>query len=406
MGSLAAERPTDFEHPDRSPAERIGLARLTKLAFEGGDLRPLWNALLTKVQRGQGTHGDVLDLSVIAQLHGDKALGLALQRDALAGQRLFLSPCAAARPALRVLALAAPLDMGGNMPIEFLLEGSDVELITLYVVPGRPLPDPLPEHDIAVVVASECEESREALIDIGHLAMRWPRPLLNPPGRIADLDRDRLHCVIAGIPGLAIPPTIRVPRDALLDERAFPITVRPPGSHGGVGLAKINDRRALETYLAERSDAEFFVSPFIDYSGADGLFRKYRVAVIDGVAFPGHMAILDQWNIWYLNAGMTTSAAKRAEEAAFMSGFETGFGARHRDALAEMAARLGLEYFTVDCAEDKNGRLLIFEADHTAIIHNMDPPELFPYKPPQMRKLFAAFVDMLKKRAASAHADA
>ena len=39
---------------------------------------------------------------------------------------------------LRVLALAAQMDIGGNTPIEFLLEGSDVELITLYVVPGLP----------------------------------------------------------------------------------------------------------------------------------------------------------------------------------------------------------------------------------------------------------------------------
>ena len=36
------------------------------------------------------------------------------------------------------------MDIGGNTPVEFLLEGSDIELITLYVVPGAPLPDPLP----------------------------------------------------------------------------------------------------------------------------------------------------------------------------------------------------------------------------------------------------------------------
>jgi len=41
---------------------------------------------------------------------------------------------------------------------------------------------------------------------------------------------------------------------------------------------------------------------------------------------------------------------------------------------------------------------LIFEADNTAVVHNMDLPDIFPYKPPQMRKIFDAFVAMLERR--------
>jgi hypothetical protein len=53
----------------------------------------------------------------------------------------------------------------------------------------------------------------------------------------------------------------------------------------------------------------------------------------------------------------------------------------------------------VDCAENKSGELLIFEADNTAVVHNMDSAELFPYKPPQMLAIFAAFATMLSDRA-------
>jgi hypothetical protein len=53
----------------------------------------------------------------------------------------------------------------------------------------------------------------------------------------------------------------------------------------------------------------------------------------------------------------------------------------------------------VDCAETRDGRLLVFEADNTAIVHDMDPPDVFPYKPPQMRKIFAAFTAMLSRHA-------
>ena len=61
--------------------------------------------------------------------------------------------------------------------------------------------------------------------------------------------------------------------------------------------------------------------------------------------------------------------------------------------------RIGLDYFTVDCAETEDGDLLMFEADNTAIVHDMDPPDIFPYKAPQMRKVFDAFAAMLCRRA-------
>ena len=111
------------------------------------------------------------------------------------------------------------------------------------------------------------------------------------------------------------------------------------------------------------------------------------------------MAIADRWDIWYLNAGMAYSESKRLEEANFMRTFDSAFAVRHQRALAAMTDRIGLDYFTVDCAENSSGELLIFEADNTAVVHNMDSPELYPYKPPQMRKLFDAFAAMLYRRA-------
>ena len=113
------------------------------------------------------------------------------------------------------------------------------------------------------------------------------------------------------------------------------------------------------------------------------------------------MAIADRWDIWYLNAGMAFSESKRLEEQRFMRDFDGDFAVRHQAALAAIADRVGLDYFTIDCAENRNGELLIFEADNTAVVHNMDSPQLFPYKPPQMRKIFDAFAAMLDRRARS-----
>jgi hypothetical protein len=395
-------------------ADRIGFARLTTMAFDGVDLRPLRDQILAKISDGTVDAGEALDLSLIAQLLGDKTMGLAVQEEVLAFHQLFRSPCSLGQPKLRVLALAAAMDMGGNTPIEFLLEQSGIELLTLYVVDGVELPVPLPDHDVAIVIASDSEECRDALRKIERSASGWPRPLLNPPQRVGNLDRDKLHRLLSGIKGLDIPATEAVTRvqlsglvlpqgaaaDIAADQR-FSIIIRPRGSHAGVGLAKIDDCAALGRYLLERPEQEFFVSRFVDYANADGLFRKYRIVFVDGRAYACHMAIADRWDIWYLNAGMAFSDSKRMEEASFMQTFDSAFAVRHQHALAALADQVGLDYFTVDCAENKSGELLIFEADNTAVVHNMDSPEVFPYKGPQMRKIFDAFASMVSRRAAA-----
>jgi hypothetical protein len=399
--------------PVRNPcADRIGFAKLTTMAFGGTDLRPLREELMSKVVGGTAGAGEGLDLSLIAQLLGDKQTGIAIQSEVLGFHQLFRSPCSAEKPKLRVLALAAAIDMGGNTPIEFLLEESGIELLTLYVIAGMELPEPLPDHDVAIVIASDSGECRDALRIIDRVAARWPRPMLNPPRLVCNLDRDKLHQLLRGIEGLDIPATVGVTRAQLSEvaqsnllfaaiaaELRFPIIVRPRGSHAGVGLAKLDDGAAVGRYLAERPEQEFFVSRFVDYAADDGLFRKYRVVVVDGRPYACHMAIADRWDIWYLNADMAFSESKRREEADFMRCFDSAFAVRHRNALAAMIDRVGLDYFTIDCAENRRGELLIFEADNTAVVHNMDSPEVFPYKPPQMRAIFEAFAAMLYRRA-------
>jgi hypothetical protein len=392
-------------------ADRIGFARITRMAFNGIDLSPLWQRLMEQVVDGSADAGCALDLSLIAQLLGERETGLQIQAEALAFHQLYRSPCSARPPRLRVLALAAAIDMGGNTPIEFLLEDSGIELQTLYVIDGMELPQRLPDHDVAIVVASDSEECRGALRIIDRAAVSWPRPLLNPPHLVGNQDRDKLHQLLAGIEGLDIPETFNMTRGQLSDlarsklslseisaETEFPVIIRPRGSHAGVGLAKLDDRDAIDRYLEERPEQDFFVSRFVDYASKDGLFRKYRVVFIEGRPYACHMAIADRWDIWYLNAGMSESAAKRLEEETFMRTFDAKFARRHRTALAEMADRIGLDYFTIDCAENKRGELLVFEADNTAVVHNMDSPAVFPYKPPQMRLIFEAFAAMLHRR--------
>jgi len=231
-----------LEVTEPNSADRIGMAKLAKMAFDGGDLRPLWRELVAKLYNGTAEAGEGLDMSLVAQLLGDKRTGLSIQQEVLKSHQLYRSPCASSNPRLRVLALAAPTDMGSNTPIEFLLEESAIELMVLYVVPGVELPAPLPDHDVAIVIASDSEDCRDALRKVDAAAPRWPRPLLNTPALVGGLDRDKLHRLLDGIEGLTIPATLVVTRERLEEvtrstdmladvaaDLAFPVIVRPRG---------------------------------------------------------------------------------------------------------------------------------------------------------------------------------
>ncbi len=180
----------------------------------------------------------------------------------------------------------------------------------------------------------------------------------------------------------------------------YPLIARPVNSHAGNGLCKIGSTTELEDYLRTQRDEEFYVAPFIDYRSDDGWFRKYRVVVIDGCPFAAHMAISQKWMVHYLNADMLSNEKNRAEEARFMDRFDSDFAIKHGEALREIDRRIGLEYYSMDCAETRDGRLLIFEIDSGAVVHSMDPIEVFPYKAPQMKRVFSAFREMLTSRIA------
>ena len=401
-----------------APDTLIGLRHLLRAAHQNEDLRPRGAELINHLQSQPDDANALMDLSLVLQLIGDHALAMTMQAEALQVRQLYHLPTLRNGEArLRVLAIMVSGDLMANTPLECLLGNSDVALDALYVTPENPLPQAVPEHDVLFIAVGESDRTQPVLEHLRALAAIWPRPVLNQPDRLQQLSRDRAASLLASAPGVCMPPTLRVDRQVLagiasgqaaissvLGEGAFPIIVRPLGSHAGKGLEKIGDAAELAGYLAQTDEPAFYVSYFIDYRNDDGQFRKYRLVLIEGRAYVCHVGISEHWMIHYLNAGMAESAAKRDEEAAIMRDFDDTFALRHKDALALIQERLGLDYVGLDCAETPDGALLVFEADTAMVVHDIDPVDLFPYKQPQMHKIFAAFRTMLIN-AIQAHAD-
>lgn len=400
-------------------APLIGVAPLMRRAFLKEDLAPLAAALLNRAQEHPDDANAYLDCSTVLQLSGERAIALAVQAQAIQIRQLYSLPSSTPAPGIRLLVLMGPGDLMANTPIEFLVEDSDVALELLYLTVDTPFPDNVPDHDVMMVAVAESDANQPLLESLFGIAAVWPRPALNRPERIAVLSRDGVCAALAGIAGVDMPVTARIDRsalaalggdagmlDAFLPGDAFPLIVRPTGSHAGQNLDRMASAADLDGYL-KRVDAErFYVSRFVDYRSADGLFRKYRIALVEGRAFICHYAVSAHWMIHYLNAGMSESAEKRDEEAACMASFDQTFAVRHAAALAAIDERMGLPYVGIDCAETLTGELLIFEVDNAMIVHAMDDETMYPYKKSAMQKVFTAFRQMLEHARHAAAADA
>jgi len=400
---------------DLGVAPIAGLAVFAQMIFNQQDLNPIWNILVEAASNDPPDPGALLNMSMLLQLTGQPEPGLDLQNQALSITRMF-KRIHGDGSGLRILAIVTPGDFMANTPLDFLLSGSDATAYFVYATPNGALPEEVPDHDVAFFAIGESTANYQTLLGVAPALAGWQRPIINGAAlTIASLTRDGVCEMCAGIPEVLAPSTAQVFREGVqaiaeglaplsdfLDPGTFPIIIRPIDSHAGRDLEKMDEPADLKAYLAAKSGENFYITQFIDYSGPDGLFRKQRVAFLKGKPFISHMAVSGHWMVHYLNASMDEKPERRDEEAAFMDGFDQGFALRHSKAFEGLYRAFGLEYFAIDCAEMPDGRLLLFEADVAMIIHALDSPELYPYKPRAMAKLFGGVMGMLDETARAA----
>lgn len=342
-----------------------------------------------------------LALYELLQIAGDRVLALAHQRLALEEQRLFSH--VAPREARAILLLYAPGDWQANIPVDFLLDGETTTVHKLYLLDERYLTRDagrVPRYDVVWNAIAESPDAISYLELAARVAESQEKPALNSPVKVIATSRLRLPDTLRHTE--AHVPHVREARGEDIERGetgiAFPIITRPAGSHAGMGLARLTSASECSPYVKDNPAQAYYVSPFIDYSNDDGMFRKYRIVFVDGKPYPVHLAISPNWMIHYYNAPMAENQWMRDEEATFLADLQAVFNGTRYATLEAIANAVGLEYFGIDCSIDRDGRVLVFEADPAMLVHTSDPPDLYPYKKQYIPRIYRAIEEMLDRR--------
>jgi hypothetical protein len=195
-----------------------------------------------------------------------------------------------------------------------------------------------------------------------------PRPCFNHPAAVAGTRRHEVARTLAGIAGLVVPKAILAQQATLSSVSdaitraglSFPVLLRSVGTHGGMSLVKADQTADLEKVLsAQPRRHDLYVTEFRDFRSRDGRYRKYRVVVVGGEIFLRHCIIGDNWMLHATRRAGGTEELERAMFARFAHEWE----AQLQPVFREIASRLQLDYFGVDCNIDDHGRVLLFEAN-------------------------------------------
>ena len=197
--------------------------------------------------------------------------------------------------------------------------------------------------------------------------------VINHPQQVLQTSRDRVSQALQGIPGVIVPRTQRFqPRSpdevfsrAAAEGYELPFIARVAGLHGGVSMVKVESRADVTALNALPFDGrDFYLTEFIDYKSTDGLYRKTRIAVVDGVPLIRHHLIDSSWMVHASALALMDQRPALMDEAnGVLADFDRTLRPAVEDRLAEISQRLGLDYYGIDCHVNEQGDILVFEAN-------------------------------------------
>ena len=312
------------------------------------------------------------------------ARALALDRDNVEAQRGLAVACAQLGEPVppahalvrapfegegRAVELLVLVTLGsGNVVLERLLDPRRFA-VTKLAVELFDARDDLPPHDVVFNAIGEADAAEPALALAAQILRRPHGRVLNDPARIRSTGRAGVAQRLAGIPGLVVPAVELVARDAFAARAwSFPTLLRAPGYHTGEHFERVDSALDLPGALASVPGDPLFIIEYVDVADAGGIYAKYRMMAIGGELYPLHAAFGSHWKIHYFSSDMHVRADLRDREAAFIRDARGVIGEAGYRALEAIVAELGLEYMGIDFALDRNGSVVLFEANATMAV--------------------------------------
>lgn len=305
-------------------------------------------------------------------------------------------------PAFRASLLFSPVS--GNTPYDDLIRDSNFESDLFVMLPEFQY-DPRTIDaavDVVVNLVSEADLSRDIIASVVELADQFEKPVVNHPSLILATDRQSIATRLAGMADIAMPGTVRLLPEELRQHLAkgivsFPSIIRHAGTHGGDRMEKVENEAELLAFAAEAGDSPLYLTQYVDYASADGLFRKYRFIFVGDEILPYHLAIGDQWKVHHASTRMAEVEWMRQEEMDFLDNPASVFAPPAMAALDAIRREVGLDYFGIDCSLDAGGRVVVFEVNASMLVHLNNTG--FEYKNPHVHRIRAAFEAMLARKA-------
>jgi hypothetical protein len=226
--------------------------------------------------------------------------------------------------------------------------------------------------DLVVNNVTDPDRNPKCLAVVTKLEREYGASFLNSPRHIAQTGRDRVAAIARTIPGIIAPKTLRlIEQDEAAIVRAaeaagfrWPGILRPVGEHGGTSLQIV--RNAGETAARLNPREQHYLTEFANFRSRDGLYRKFRFFVIGGEVIPRSMVIGKKWNLHRRDrSDIVPGVDPAAEEKRFYDHFAEGRLRRIEEILRELASKLKLDYFGVDCSLRSYEQILFFEANPT-----------------------------------------
>lgn len=312
-------------------------------------------------------------------------------------QALFSEPVAEARARVLVLATRSQ----GNVPYRFLMPPRHYTRHVWYMEHARD-DQVLPAYDVVFNTIGDPDLAGPSEAAVERFLARNTRPVINRPEPVRRTFRHLIPARLEDIPGVLAPKTVRVAAGESLDTTGFslPVLIRPVASHGGVGLHRADTPAEVSEIAARLAGEDLYVTQYVDYARADGHYRKGRMIFVDRQPLPYHWAISQRWMVHYVSSDMTGGNWRHAEEERFLADPAAFLGETAMAAIAEIGRRLDLDYCGLDFSVLADGRVLVFEANATMLVHPEDADGSQRYRNPAVERIIGAFQALLARRAA------